>query len=184
VSQKKIAPSRWHDAAMKRLSALVVIAALALSGGSASAVVKNGGEGDDNLKGTQGKDTLRGKGGDDRLFGLGGDDLLAGGPGNDAVKGGQGLDDIGGGTGDDRVIAGFDNLADRTYGGPGNDVIFIVGPDGTSAGPGNDKVVATYPDAEMFILCGPGDDEVVFNEKPPKGLVSDDCEDVRVESAG
>jgi Ca2+-binding RTX toxin-like protein len=164
--------------------ALVLTTALVLAAGPATAVVKNGDGGDDKLKGTARADTLRGKGGDDRLFGLAGPDLAVGGPGNDVVKGGQGLDDIGGGTGDDRVLAGFDDLADRTYGGPGDDVIFIFGPDSTSGGPGTDKIVATYPDADMFILCGGGRDEVVFNEQPPKAVVLDGCEDVRVESAG
>jgi Ca2+-binding RTX toxin-like protein len=184
VSQKKISASRWHDAAMKRLAALVLTSALVLFGGAASAVVKNGGAGDDKFMGTQGNDTLRGKGGDDRLFGLGGDDLLVGGPGDDSVKGGQGLDDLGGGTGDDRINAGFDNVKDRTYGGPGNDVFFVFGPDEVSAGPGNDKVVAAYPSSEMFILCGSGSDEVIFNEPAPAGVVSDDCENVHVVSAG
>ena len=100
------------------------------------------------------------------------------------MKGGLGLDDLGGGTGNDRIIAGFDNVADRTYGGPGNDVIFISGPDETSAGRGDDKIVATYPSVGMYITCGAGDDEVVFNQAPQKGTTSDDCEDVRIESAG
>jgi Ca2+-binding RTX toxin-like protein len=179
--------SRWHDAAMLRLPALVptavLTAALVLVGGAATAVVKNGGPGDDKLKGTNQTDTLRGRGGDDRLFGLGGDDLLVGGPDDDVVKGGQGLDDLGGGTGNDRVVAGFDNLADRTYGGPGADVIFIWGADSTSGGTGDDKIIATYPDPDMDILCGSGHDEVIFNEAHP-GVFLDGCEDVRVESAG
>ena len=174
----------WHDAAMFRLPALVLTVVLVLAGGAASAVVKNGGAGADKLKGSPHADTLRGRGGDDRLFGLGGPDLLVGGPDDDVVKGGPGLDDLGGGTGDDRVLAGFDNVGDRTYGGPGEDVIFIFGPDEASAGPGADKVVATYPDADMLIQCSGGDDEVIFNEKPPKGIVSDDCEHVEVASAG
>ena len=36
----------------------------------------------------------------------------------------------------------------------------------------------------MYIICGAGDDEVVFNEAPQKGTTSDDCEDVHVVSAG
>jgi hypothetical protein len=182
VSKKKSAG--WHHAAMLRAATLVLTSALILCSGPATAVVRNGGSGNDRLDGTQQADTLKGKGGDDRLFGLGGPDLLVGGPGDDSVKGGPGLDDLGGGTGDDRIIAGFDDLADRTYGGPGDDVIFVQGPDEASGGTGNDRIVATYPDAAMFIQCGPGDDELIFNEKPPRSIVTDDCEDVQVISAG
>ena len=51
-------------------------------------------------------------------------------------------------------------------------MIFIFGPDEASAGRGDDKIVATYPDTGMFILCGPGEDEVVFNETPAAGTWS------------
>ena len=64
------------------------------------------------------------------------------------------------------------------------DFFFVFGPDEVSAGPGDDRIVATYPSAEMFIQCGQGSDEVVFNEQPPADVVTDDCEDVHVESAG
>jgi Ca2+-binding RTX toxin-like protein len=170
-------------AVMLRSTVLALTAALVLCSGPASAVVRNGGPGDDKLKGTDQADTLRGKGGNDRLFGLGGDDLLVGGPGDDSVKGGPGLDDMGGGTGDDRLVAGFDDRPDRTYGGPGNDVIYISGADSTSGGSGDDKIIATYPDPKMDILCGGGDDEVIFNEPHP-GVFLDSCEDVQVISAG
>ena len=33
-------------------------------------------------------------------------------------------------------------------------------------------------------MCGTGEDEVIFNETPPKHAVFDDCENVHVESAG
>ena len=166
------------------LTAALVICLGLLGSGTASAVVRNGGSGSDKLRGTNANDTLRGRGGNDRLYGLTGDDLVVGGPGADTVKGGQGVDDLGGGTGDDRINAGFDNVMDRTYGGPGDDVFFVFGPDEVSAGDGDDRVVAAYPDPTMFIQCGQGTDEVVFNQSPPSGVVSDDCEDVHVESAG
>jgi Ca2+-binding RTX toxin-like protein len=169
---------------MKRLAALIVTAALVLAGGSASAVVKNGGAGDDRLRGTNADDTLRGKGGSDSLRGKGGDDLLKGGPGGDYLNGGPGLDDLGGGSGNDVILAGRDAAPDRTYGQSGNDEIYVFGKDQASAGGGDDLIYATYPDTGMFIMCGTGEDEVIFNETPPKHSVFDDCEDVRVESAG
>ena len=88
--QKKIGRPGGTIAAMLRLAVLALTTALVLAGGAASAVVKNGGPGDDRLNGTDEADTLRGKGGNDRLLGLGGDDLLVGGPGNDSIKGGRG----------------------------------------------------------------------------------------------
>ena len=167
---------------MKRLIVLALSAALLLAGGAASAVVKNGGPGDDRLRGTNAHDTLRGKGGDDSLRGLGGDDLLQGGSGDDYLNGGPGLDDLGGGSGNDVILAGRDGVADRTYGQSGNDEIYVFGKDQASAGGGNDLIYATYPDKGMFILCGTGEDEVIFNETPPTHAVFDDCENVHVES--
>ncbi|WP_051246553.1 calcium-binding protein [Nocardioides halotolerans] len=169
---------------MNRVAALVVTLALLLVGGGASAVVKNGSPGDDRLRGTSGDDTLRGKGGSDNLRGKAGDDLLKGGPGDDYLNGGPGLDDLGGGPGDDVILAGRDAVADRTYGQSGNDEIYVFGNDQASAGGGNDLIYATYPDDGMFIMCGTGRDQVVFNEPPPPHSVFDDCENVRIESAG
>jgi len=37
------------------------------------------------------------------------------------VKGQAGLDDMAGGPGDDFLVAGFDDVDDRTYGGPADD---------------------------------------------------------------
>jgi Ca2+-binding RTX toxin-like protein len=186
VSQKKICTSRWHDAAMKRLAALALTAALVLAGGVASAVVKTGGAGDDRLKGSQGKDTLRGNGGNDFLDGLGGDDLLLGGQGNDQLKGGPGLDDLGGGPGNDRIVAGAaDNRNDRLYGGPGNDVLYVWGSDEVDADIGDDKIIVTYPGPDLFLQCGGGVDRVVLNEPAPaSAFIDNDCEEVNVVSAG
>jgi len=188
VSQKKIGAPRWHDAAMKRLAALVLtvalLLALLLAGGAATAVVKDGGPGADRLRGTGADDTLRGKGGDDSLRGFAGDDLLKGGAGDDYLNGGPGLDDLGGGSGNDVILAGRDAVADRVYGQSGNDEIYVFGADQASAGGGDDLVYATYPDKGMFIMCGTGHDEVIFNQTPPKHAVFDDCEDVHVVPAG
>ena len=178
-------PHRWHDADMRRLTLILVSTVLVAAGGAASAEVVNGTAADDHLRGTSGDDTLRGKPGNDRLVALGGDDLLKGGPGRDTLNGGPGLDDIGGGDGNDVILAGRDSLEDRTYGEAGNDTIYVFGDDQVSAGAGNDLVVATYPGGDMFIICGPGRDEVVFNEPAPPGTVTtDDCEYVHVVSAG
>jgi hypothetical protein len=49
---------------MTKLPALALTAALVLSGGAASAVVKNGDSGADRLTGTHAEDTLRGRGGE------------------------------------------------------------------------------------------------------------------------
>ena len=100
------------------------------------------------------------------------------------MKGGQGVDDVGGGTGDDRINAGFDNVKDRAYGGPGNDVFFIFGPDEVSEAPATTRSSPPTRTPRCSSMCGQGQDEVVFNETPPAGAVSDDCEDVHVESAG
>ena len=169
---------------MKRLAVLVLTVGLLLAGGAATAVVKNGSPGDDRLRGTSGNDTLRGKAGDDSLRGFAGDDLLKGGSGGDYLNGGPGLDDLGGGPGDDVILAGRDSVADRTYGQSGNDEIYVFGKDQASAGGGDDLIYATYPDKGMFIMCGTGEDEVIFNETPPTHAVFDDCENVHVESAG
>ena len=100
------------------------------------------------------------------------------------IKGGPGLDDLGGGTGDDRGLAGFDDAADRTYGGPGNDVLSIYRADEASGGRGRRQDRGHRPRAGMFILCGAGDDTVVSDGKPPAGTVADDCEDLDVRSRG
>ena len=64
-------------------SMLVIFAAVAaifaMTVGGALAVVKDGGPGPDNLKGTTGVDTLRGNGGNDTIDGGLGNDILNGG---------------------------------------------------------------------------------------------------------
>jgi Ca2+-binding RTX toxin-like protein len=186
VSEKKIGPSGGTMRTMKRLAVLALTVALGLAGGAASAVVKDGGGGNDRLTGTASKDTLRGKGGNDRLDGLGGDDLLLGGPGNDQLKGGPGLDDLGGGDGNDRIVSGAaDNRNDRIYGGPGNDVLYVWGSDDVDADIGDDKIIVTYPGPDLFLQCGGGVDRVVLNNEAPAGaFIDNDCEEVNVVSAG
>ena len=128
VSQKKIGPSRWHDAAMKRLAVLVLTAALLLAGGAASAVVKNGGPGDDKLQGHPAARTrCAARAATTGCSVSAATTCSPAGPATTLSRAARGSTTSAAGTGDDRVIAGFDNLADRTYGGPGNDVIFIFG---------------------------------------------------------
>ncbi len=57
------------------LSFMVAGAKLALTAGIAMAATKNGGSGNDTLRGTDNADTLRGGSGDDTLYGRGGADL-------------------------------------------------------------------------------------------------------------
>lgn len=72
----------------KRLTVLLVIAALmlALSVGTAFAVVRVGTNGPDRLVGTAENDTLSGRGGNDVLIGRGDSDRLIGGTGNDRIN--------------------------------------------------------------------------------------------------
>jgi hemolysin type calcium-binding protein len=85
----------------------------------------DGGEGDDDLRGTNGNDTLIGGPGNDKLSGYDGDDRLEGGDGDDTVVGGIDEDTVLGGAGTDNVAGdGFeDAYADFVDGGPGLDTI-------------------------------------------------------------
>ena len=98
--------------------AMVVIAAV-----PALAVTKNGGTGDDNIRGTNRADALSGGTGDDVLRGLGGPDTLSGGPGEDDIYGGSGRDNISGGTGKDFINDGNDGVKDVIDCGPGTDTV-------------------------------------------------------------
>ncbi len=85
----------------------------------------DGGEGDDDLRGTDGSDALVGGSGNDNLSGYDGDDRLDGGDGDDTVVGGIDRDTVLGGAGNDNVAGdGFeDAYADVVDGGPGLDTI-------------------------------------------------------------
>jgi hypothetical protein len=85
----------------------------------------DGGDGDDDLRGTNGSDALAGGPGNDKLSGYDGDDRLDGGDGDDTVVGGIDEDTVLGGAGTDNVAGdGFeDAYADVVDGGPGLDTI-------------------------------------------------------------
>ena len=150
----------------------------------AHAVTKDGGPGDDKLTGTAQRDVLRGKQGDDRLFGFAGNDRLVGGIGDDQLKGGAGADNLVGQSGNDRISTGFDAVDDIVSAGSGDDVVYMTGGDEVFAVAGDDKINATYPEDDMYIDCGTGEDEVVFNEEPSDEVYVIDCEKVSVQSAG
>jgi Ca2+-binding RTX toxin-like protein len=113
-----------------RLSFLVVVtlSALVVAGGVALAVTKNGGPGDDVLRGTEEPDLLDGRAGNDRIFGYGGDDsspnelrgFLIGGKGDDVIHGGSGDDDM---VGSGLFSAFFERGEDVLYGGEGDDLM-------------------------------------------------------------
>lgn len=167
-----------------RLALAPALVLALLLAGSASAIVRNGGPGNDRLDGTAERDILRGQQGNDRIFGLGGDDRLAGGTGNDKLKGGPGRDDIVGSGGNDRIDAGFDDVRDIVLGGLGDDVIYGSGHDDLDGGEGDDKIYATYPAGDMLIDCGFDEDVLILNEEPPASVEITDCETVKVVSAG
>ncbi|MGH8119658.1 MAG: calcium-binding protein, partial [Gammaproteobacteria bacterium] len=80
------------------------------------------------LNGTAANDTIQGLAGSEYINGLGGDDILRGGNGNDNINGGAGADLIQGEAGNDILYAGqADGVADRLYGGTGNDVLVTSG---------------------------------------------------------
>jgi hypothetical protein len=162
---------------MSRVAVAALTCTLLVVGGSASAVVEDGGPGNDRIKGTDRSDTLRGKGGDDRLIGQGGDDQLIGGPGNDRFKAGSGVDDLAGGRGDDVMFPGFDHVVDNMGGGPGNDVLYILGADHASAGPGADTVSVIRP-GPYYVDCGPGEDQLITGSPVRAETVVVGCEHI------
>lgn len=102
---------------------VIVGAMLALTASVAFAVAREGGSGDDNLRGTDGRDALAGRAGDDVLRGFGGRDALAGGPGEDDLFGGSGQDALNGGRGNDFISDGNDGVADAIVCGGGVDTV-------------------------------------------------------------
>ena len=181
-----------------------VVAALALASGVAVAVVKNGGPGDDTIRGTDNPDTLRGGAGDDTIVGLAARDRLAGDDGDDTIDGGSGNDDLLGGSprslGDSlppkESPAGNDTLRggpgddfldgyegeDSLSGGSGSDIILDGEGHGgqldtLSGGPGNDFLLPrNTPAGQDVVHCGEGRDTVYADRAD---IVGQDCERVR-----
>lgn len=86
---------------------------------------RDGGRGDEVLRGTLVNDRISGGAGDDRIHGATGDDSLSGGTGDDTLYGNDGDDTLVGGRGDDRLVGGAGD--DRLRGGPGEDVFVFTG---------------------------------------------------------
>lgn len=110
---------------MRKLVLLFVVAGamLALTAGLAMAVTKNGGSGDDTLRGTNKADTLRGESGDDTLYGYARADLLEGGSGEDDIFAGSGRDDVYAGSSADYINDGDDGDRDFIDCGSGFDTV-------------------------------------------------------------
>jgi CSLREA domain-containing protein len=86
----------------------------------ACAVLKNGTNKANVLRGTAAGDRINGKGGNDRINGKGGEDCLDGGPGKDRITGGGQADTVTAGAGNDRIFV-KDGVRDRVNCGPGRD---------------------------------------------------------------
>ena len=146
------------------LAALVAVMIVGAAG-VAWAVTDYGGPGDNHIVGTDGDDQLFGLGGDDTIRGLEGDDLEYGQAGADRLWGGIGDDGI-----EDESIADDSGLyggrgPDTLYGGNGDDYLEGgLGADVLRGGDGDDTLNAEdgIPDND-FIICGNGDDEVLYD---------------------
>ena len=118
---------------------------------------REGGSGDDVLRGYRGDDYLDGNGGDDVLRGGGGDDNLIGGENDDVLHGGRGDDFLSGGAGDDVLKGGRGD--DFLTGGAGDDV--LKGGQGADdfwiqylTNNGSDKITDFEPGADLIALPG------------------------------
>ena len=87
---------------------------------------------------------------------------------------------MGGGAGDDFLVGAFDDRDDRLYGGPGEDIVSGYRNDQLNGGAGDDRMVIIDPRPGAFVLCGPGEDTVIAEGRPPAGTVASDCEHLRV----
>ncbi|MFG2295873.1 lamin tail domain-containing protein [Streptomyces sp. NPDC048603] len=136
--------------------------------GTATAVVKVGGDASETLTGTAGPDVLLGQGGSDNLDGGSGHDLLCGAGGNDVLNGQDGEDTLDGGGGNDGLLGGNGN--DTLAGEGGNDVLSGGnGDDVLGGGPGNDGLTGGAGADAM--TGGPGND-VVLDFTPVDGDTS------------
>jgi Ca2+-binding RTX toxin-like protein len=120
-----------------------------------------------------------------------GADVLVGGPGDDHLDGNEGRDVVKGKGGNDYLTggsyrSGLKGIADRLYGGAGDDIFEgSNGPDLITGGPGEDSVMAgpgndgvDSNDGEMdFVGCGEGKKDWV--DKDNRDLLNPDCEMTR-----
>lgn len=108
---------------------------------------------DDLIDGGGGADVIFGRGDDDDIWGGSvdedGDDVLVGGAGDDTLRGFHGADVLLGGAGNDRLFACDsdhtvcrDGVREWLDGGPGRDIIHMVGDDIALGGGGNDDIYA------------------------------------------
>lgn len=106
---------------MKRFGLVLMVGALllALSAGVALAVLKEGNNNNNTLRGTSGDDE-----GQDTLIGFGGNDTLIGRSAADQLDGGSGDDELRGQPGNDTLVGGPGN--DKIYMGPGFDFVFAA----------------------------------------------------------
>ncbi|MFK7836847.1 MAG: calcium-binding protein [Sulfitobacter sp.] len=128
------------------------------------ALLIEGSDQGESLRGTFGDDKIDGKGGNDRLFGLFGNDHILGGLGADTVFGGAGRDTLEGGEGEDYLSGSGGN--DRIVGNKGNDQMF--------GGQGDDLLVWNNGDGSDLMSGGGGVDEVQVNFNTD--LVNDDLQ--------
>lgn len=172
---------------------VVVAATLVAASGTALAVTRVGGDGDNDFVGTDEADSLDGQGGNDTIQGLAGNDEIYGGKDNDHLWGSSeatdttvpsavsGDDFIQGQAGNDLVVGSVN--ADDLRGGDGDDTV-VEGPDGDqtadtlSGGTGDDLLsAASLPDSRDNIYCGDGTDEV---QADSLDVVASDCEKVEI----
>jgi RTX calcium-binding nonapeptide repeat (4 copies) len=135
-----------------KLGAVLFVGVIAIAV-PVAAQVKEGGPGNDALRGTAKADKLFGRGGADALKGRGGKDRLLGGGGADLLVGGRGRDTLNPGKGVDGV-----NMRD---GAP-------------IAAPGRDVIRARDGSTDQ-INCGDGRDRV-FMDEVEDGVY--DCEEL------
>jgi Ca2+-binding RTX toxin-like protein len=110
---------------------------------AATAIIIDGGAGNDSIVGGTVNDSISGDSGNDTLSGGAGDDTVLGGDGNDDMSGGPGSDLLDGGAGDDTMRGTFGN--DTLLGGDGNDALLDSGGnDSLDSGSGDDTFRLSY----------------------------------------
>jgi Ca2+-binding RTX toxin-like protein len=136
-----------------------------------AAQIKDGGPGNDRLRGTAKADELSGRGGSDVLLGRNGKDKLRGGAGDDELKGAKGRDRLLGGGAADVLIGGRGR--DTLNPGKGEDGVNMR--DGVELkAPGRDVIRARDGAADQ-ISCGAGNDRA-FVDEVEEGVY--DCEEL------
>ncbi len=118
-----------------------------------------GTQGNDVLRGNSAANSLLGEAGNDQIIGANGADDLQGGLGSDVLNGGVGADTLLGEAGNDRFY--FDALDALIDGGPGTDLLYIVG-----KGQSLNLLLldnATLTGVEIINLIGTGNNSLVLD---------------------